>query len=132
MPAVTLDGTTQTTNAAINQVTVVDARGLNVGWSLTAQLDGPLTNENWTLGGVNAEIAETNLLMQNQLCSIVDGPGATVVPGTAGTLDSPVTVCTAPVGSSGGTFTADADLELTVPASLLAGNYTGTITFIVS
>ena len=52
--------------------------------------------------------------------------------GAAGTPDSPVTVCTAAVGSSGGSFTADADLELTVPASVLAGNYTGTITFIVS
>jgi hypothetical protein len=132
IPGVQLDGTTQTTAGSINQVTVVDARGLAVGWTLTALLDGPLTNENWTLSGVNAEIPASNMLLQNQSCTIVDGPGSTVVPGSAGTLDSPVTVCTSPVGSSGGTFTADADLDLTVPASVLAGNYSGTITFVIS
>jgi hypothetical protein len=132
LPGVQLDGTTQTAPGAINQVTVVDARGLAVGWALTAQLDGPLTNENWTLSGVNAEIPAVNLLMENQVCTIVDAPGSTVVVGAAGTLDSPVTLCSSPVGSSGGTFTADADLALTVPASVLAGNYSGTITFVLS
>ena len=139
MTPVDLDGTTQTSTGSINEVTVIDARGLPLDWSLTAQLAGPLTNGNTLLTGPNKQIQASNLSAHNLDCQVVDGNTDGGVADTfegdlvVDTLDQAVTLCTAAAATgNGGTFTANADLELIVPASVYYGTYTGTINFIVA
>ena len=81
MSPITLNGSNQTTTGAINQVTVLDARGGPIPWSLTAQLGGDLTNGNGALSGPNAVIDDALLKITP---SCVTAPGSSNTPPTAG------------------------------------------------
>ena len=57
-------------------------------------------------------------------------PDAT--PTAGGNFGSPVTLCTAAVGQSGGTFLYNATYTLTIPESVYAGNYIGSVQYTVA
>ncbi len=133
MTAITLNGSDQSTTGDIEQVTVLDARGGPIAWSLSAQLDGDLTNGNGTLTGPNAVIDDALLKITP---SCVTATGSSNSPPTAGgaaqALNAPAAICSAVAGQNTGSFLVDGDLDLTVPSTTYAGTYTGTINFIVS
>ncbi|MGA4543044.1 hypothetical protein ACPA54_23940 [Uniformispora flossi] len=122
--SVTLNGEAQTVKANLNQVTVVDARGGSLGWSLTGSMTD-LVAANGT-----DKIPAGNLAWTPS-CAAGAGSLSTVVNGTAVPLSSaPATLCsvTADGKTSGGRFTAGAEVSLTTPKFATAGAYTGTLT----
>ena len=132
MSAITLNGSDRSTTGAIEQVTVLDARGGPIAWSLTAQLDGDLTNGNSALTGPNAVIDDA-LLEITPTCATAPGSSnADPADGAGGSLEVARAVCSAVSGQNTGSFLVDGDLDLTVPSTTYAGTYTGTINFIVS
>ena len=137
MSAVQLNGKPQTSTGTLNQLTVVDARGLPLPWTLTAQLAGPLQNTTppapTTGTEGNNRIEADQMTLQDQSCAVVfGGDYSATTAGTAGTLDGTVTVCQAAVGASGGTFSANANLSLNVNPDIYVGSYTGTINFLLA
>ncbi|GGV18432.1 hypothetical protein GCM10010182_44790 [Actinomadura cremea] len=125
---VTLDGTRQTATGSLKRVDVIDARGGTTGWSLT----GTLTDFAAPAG---TKIPAGNLSW-TPACTAAPGSSA-VTPGSAGPLDATTaaTLCSAPGGAgqiTGGTFTAGADLNLTVPPATGAGRYTAVLTLTLS
>ncbi|MEU8140022.1 hypothetical protein [Streptodolium elevatio] len=121
----TLNGEAQRLTAPLNQVTVVDARGGNNGWTLTGAMTDlvaangtdkiPAGNVSWTPS-----------------CAALPGSLSTVTSGSTGPLGSTAaTLCSQsadPAKATGGKFTADAELALTTPQFAAAGTYTGTLT----
>ena len=57
-------------------------------------------------------------------------PDAT--PTAGGNFGSTVTLCSASVGQSGGTFLYNATYSLTIPESVYAGNYIGSVQYTVA
>ncbi|MGW1990908.1 hypothetical protein [Embleya sp. NPDC001921] len=121
----TLNGRVQTMHAALNRVTVVDARGSELGWQLTGSVSD-LTSDRGTIPAANVAWTPS--------CAATQGSPSTVSSGSTGPIGSGATLCTqAPgAGPTGGTFTADAALALTVPAYAATGTYGGTITLTLS
>ncbi|MFC5751303.1 hypothetical protein [Actinomadura rugatobispora] len=125
---VTLNGTEQNATGSLKDVEVVDARGGTTGWSLT----GTLTDFGSAAG---TKIPAGNLSWTPRCTA---GPGAgTVTPGSAGALSTTTaaTLCRAPDGAgkiTGGTFTADAGLDLKIPPTTGAGRYTAILTLTLS
>ncbi|UGQ14066.1 WxL domain-containing protein [Yinghuangia sp. ASG 101] len=121
----TLNGTAQTLTANLNQVTVTDSRGGNLGWSLTGTMTD-LVAANGTDKIPAGNIAWT------PSCAAAPGSLSSVTNGTPGPLGtSAATLCAQapdPAAATGGEFTADAGLTLTTPAFAAAGTYTGTLT----
>ncbi|UGQ14063.1 hypothetical protein LO772_10920 [Yinghuangia sp. ASG 101] len=120
----TLNGTEQTLNADLNQVTVTDARGGKLGWSLTGTMTD-LVAANGT-----GSIPAGNIAWTPSCAALPDSPSP-VASGTPGPLGSTAaTLCSvaAADGTTGGKFTADAELALKTPAFAAAGTYTGTLT----
>ncbi|MDI2124898.1 hypothetical protein [Yinghuangia seranimata] len=122
---VTLNGTVQQVKAPLNQITVVDARGGTLGWSLTGTMTDlvaangvdkiPAGNISWVPA---CAAAPTSL-----------SPVTTGSPGPLGT--TAVTLCgqNPDTGkATGGRFTADAELTLSTPEFAAAGTYGGTLT----
>jgi hypothetical protein len=122
MDPLTLNGTDQTSTGALNQVTVVDARGNLGGWTLT----GAVTD--LTAGaGANLTIP-ADQVSWTPACSAVSGNPAEVVAGSAGAIPTNGALCTAAAGGGGGTFHGDAGISVAVASSKGAGTYTGTLT----
>ncbi|MYW04531.1 hypothetical protein [Streptomyces sp. SID3343] len=122
----TLNGRTQTANAALNRVTVVDARGSDLGWQLTGTVSD-LTSETGTIPAANVAWTPS--------CAAAEGSPSTVTSGSTGPIGSGATLCSvAPgtAGPTGGRFTAAAELALTVPAFAKPGSYTATLTLTLS
>jgi len=124
----TLNGEEQQLNANLNQVTVVDARSGNLGWSLTGTMTDLTAPEGGTIPAGN--------VTWTPACAASEGSPSAVVTGTAGPLGATAaTLCsqtadgTAPTG---GHFTADAGLTLTTPAFVTPGAYAGTLTLSLS
>ncbi|WP_436775524.1 WxL domain-containing protein [Yinghuangia sp. YIM S09857] len=120
----TLNGQAQTLNGSLNQVTVVDARGGNLGWSLT----GTMTD---LVAGNGTDKIPAGNISWTPSCAASPGSISTVTSGTPGALGSaPSTLCTQAADSktTGGSFTADAAMKLTTPEFAAAGTYTGTLT----
>ncbi|GAA4982418.1 hypothetical protein GCM10023205_59820 [Yinghuangia aomiensis] len=121
---VTLNGEAQTVKANLNQVTVTDARGGTLGWSLTGSMTD-LVAANGT-----DKIPAGNLAWTPS-CAAGAGSLSTVTHGTAGPLSSAAsTLCSVAADgkTSGGRFTADAEVALTTPKFGASGGYTGTLT----
>ncbi|MCF2530553.1 WxL domain-containing protein [Yinghuangia soli] len=122
--AVTLNGEAQTAKADLNRVTVLDTRGGNLGWSLTGTMTD-LTAAN----GVD-KIPAGNIAWTPS-CAASAASLNPVADGSPGPLGATAaTLCSAaPTGATtGGKFTADAELVLTTPKFAAAGAYTGTLT----
>jgi hypothetical protein len=155
LPSVTLNGTEQTATAAANTIYVSDNRGdPTVGWTLTTFMvpTSATIQPNATCNGLadaavfcnssvgsnaansNGQIAASNLSISAPNCAVFAGnlnPSPTA--GAGGAYGgSPIELCSAVAGQSGGTFTMDASFTLTIPASTYAGTYFGTVEYLVS
>jgi len=124
----TLNGQEQELSANLNQVTVVDARSGNLGWSLTGTMTDLTAPEGGTIPAGNVSWTPACAASENSPSAVVTG-SAGPLGGTAATLCS-----AAPDGAAttGGTFTADAGLKLTTPAFVTPGAYAGTLTLSLS
>jgi len=124
----TLNGQEQELSANLNQVTVVDARSGNLGWSLTGTMTDLASPEGGKIPAGNVSWTPA--------CAASENSPSEVVTGSAGPLGATAaTLCSAaPDGSAttGGTFTADAGLKLTTPAFVAPGAYAGTLTLSLS
>ncbi|MGA4543042.1 hypothetical protein ACPA54_23930 [Uniformispora flossi] len=121
---VTLNGEAQTVKANLNQVTVTDARGGTLGWSLTGSMTD-LVAANGT-----DKIPAGNLAWTPS-CAAGAGSLSAVANGVASPLSSSASMLcsvTADGKTSGGKFTADAEVFLTTPKFGAAGGYSGTLT----
>jgi hypothetical protein len=154
-PDITLNGLQQTTTGAGHTLYVSDNRGdPTVGWTLTASFVatpiGAGSNTNASCAGViafcnadvgahaldlsgNGQINKANLAISSIGCAAHAGnlnPAATA--GAGGNFGSTQTICTAAATQSGGTFDVTKTYTLTIPSSVYAGNYWGTVEFLVS
>jgi hypothetical protein len=160
LPAITLNGLEQTTQGAGSTLYVSDNRGDPAGtWTLTAtmvasQTGGAGQNPNASCAGIvafcngnvgsnalnvatngskNGQISAANLLVAPTACGAHVGnlnPAGTL--GAGGTMSAVRTICTASVGQSGGTFDVTKNYTLTIPSSVYAGTYWGTVEYTVS
>lgn len=151
LPVIRLSGYLQTTSAPANTIYVSDNRGNPVvGWSLTTYMVAT-TGTNPSCAGVvgfcdqsighlartpNGRIPATNLSIRSPRCGVYTG-NLNPVPtaGTGGsysTRPGALTLCAASAGESGGTFTMGTKFTLTVPPSVYAGQYLGTVEYLVS
>jgi hypothetical protein len=122
---VTLNGKPQTMDGKLNQVIVQDFRGGQLGWELTGRITDFTSDRGAGIPGAQ--------LSWTPGCAVVnpDSPSP-VLTGTGGAV-SGARLCgmpaqTTPGKPSGGEFSADADLSLSVPGFQLAGTYTATLT----
>lgn len=151
LPQIKLNGTTQKRTAPANTIYVSDNRGSpKVGWSLTTFMvastggnhacKGMAAFCNQTIGGnaksPNGHIPAKDLAISAPKCDVDKGnlnPKPTS--GKAGHFNqSPgaLTLCTAAISQSGGTFTMNTNFTLTVPAAIYAGRYVATIEYLVT
>lgn len=107
-------------------IEVRDTRRNMPGWNLTVtgshMIDGLET------------ISVRNMGIEPKGVRVIAGPGEGIVLGPiAAFLDTnqPLVVATAQAGSGVGVFEIDCDLFLTVPANIVAGDYSGELTFTV-
>jgi hypothetical protein len=155
-PIIQLNGLQQTTQGNGSTLYVSDNRGdPTVGWTLTASMvptpsgpSNPNGNPNASCNGLadfcnasvgthatdpNGQIAAGNLSIGSITCVPHTGnlnPAAT--PGAGGSFASTQTICTAAATQSGGTFDVTKTYTLVIPSSVYAGNYWGTVEYLVS
>ncbi|WP_093611624.1 WxL domain-containing protein [Streptomyces indicus] len=117
-------GEQSTATSALNTVTVTDGRGHNIGWSLTATLTDLRTAHGAT---IPAESVRWKPKCAGQPGSV--GRPKAGTPGPLGPQAS--SLCTmghhARTPMTGGKFTADAQLTLTVPGFVPPGEYEATL-----
>lgn len=91
-------------------------------------------------GAHDGQIAPSYLAVTNITCA-ADSTGAAInppnlnpdaTPTAGGNFAGPVTLCAASTGQSGGTFLFNATYTLTIPESVYAGNYFGTVQYTVA
>jgi len=151
LPPVSLDGQWQSESAPSNTLYVTDNRGdASVGWSVSAYMEPSPDNPNALCAGfagfcntsagsgaasTDAVIAADDFSIANVGCS--PGPGntsPTPLAGSGGAFPNgpgAVALCTAPAGSSAGTFNIAATYSLQVPPWIYAGQYEATIEILV-
>jgi hypothetical protein len=133
MSPIVLNGDQQTSTGAIKNVTVLDARGSLVGWTVIATMTDltdsptpalhhsiPASNMSWT------PACALNTPTSGAISDITTGAPAALSNTVAATL------CTAVPGGGGGTFVGSSPLSLIVPASIAAASYSSVITFTVT
>ena len=132
LPAVTLNGTDQTTSAPLNALTVSDERGTSLGWNLIGQSTDfsgpngakiPVADLGWA---PTASVVTGTLPGDPTQAASTVTAGATVPAGMG--LGTAKTLCSSPAGSSTGAFTCGGLLTLGIPANSRAGTYTATLT----
>jgi hypothetical protein len=141
-----LNGHVQTRTGDLNQVTVTDTRGTNVGWTLTGQLEGDFVNgtpgnENGNTFATGVEpnshnkIPASNLSWTPSVSLAVptDGLPGDVAPGSATALSKSAakTLAIAALGGGGGTWQADASLSLVVPSYVNKGTYSAILDLVL-
>lgn len=132
MDDITLNGHDQTSGGNIQKLTVTDPRGSLAGWTVISTLtdisDGTSTT-NHVIPASKMSASGISCLPQ-----AASGNAGEATAGGGGAFDTvtPLTLCTAGAGGGGGTFDIDAVLSLLVPASVHAGSYTGTMTFLIT
>lgn len=136
---VTLDGTTQTTTAAVTATTLTDPTGTGAGWQVNLQAS------DFTLDDINKALAVANggtgILPASSLAlgavtiAIVDAGStaiANIVNISQGKIDTTagINILSAPLNEGMGTYTVSMDpMTLTLlPATAYAGTYTSTVT----
>ncbi|MEI8238380.1 MAG: fibronectin type III domain-containing protein [Actinomycetota bacterium] len=114
----------------LNQVTVLDARDVDSGWTLNATMSaftqGSVTFSGNHLGW-NPQVTHQSGNTFGEY-SMTAAAGSAVQPMGAG-LGTSQTLATAPVGHGLGIAQLDARLELLLPIWVKSGAYTGTLTF---
>lgn len=147
LPAATLDGMGQITQAPANTTYITDDRGTSAGWSLSAYLLPTAGNPNpgcagyagfcnasVTSSSANAQIPASDFSVSNISCTTA--PGNTNPEPTAGTAsqfpngEGAVSLCTAASGASSGTFDLNATYSLAIPSSVYAGTYQATVEYL--
>ncbi|HKT04335.1 MAG TPA: WxL domain-containing protein [Rugosimonospora sp.] len=131
---ITLNGTPQTVTGSMNQITVADLRGSTIGWTLNA------TATQFT-GSTGGSIPASSLTI-TPACGPdtagLAGAGTTSFPSTvtagpSAAMGTAVALCSTPAlpagQVTGGVFDVTGNLSLALPAYLLSGTYTNTITF---
>lgn len=125
---IVLSGVVQHSTGALNPITVVDDRGILVGWTVTGTLAGDFANANPIGSPLNNTIPASNLQWTPSVALAAPDSGVLdqITVGDAHTLSKTegTTLCAAPTGGGGGSFTCGAALDLTVPASIALGTYT--------
>ncbi|MFI5935294.1 HtaA domain-containing protein [Actinoplanes sp. NPDC051494] len=121
----------QTATGNLNAVTVSDLRGTNAGWDLVGQVTDftsaaggsvPAENLGWT---PTATVAGSSLKAADGVRNAV-AAGGPVAPGSG--LGTSRTLCSAETGSSLGSSTCGAALNLGIPESSAAGEYSAVLT----
>ncbi|MET9222559.1 hypothetical protein ABZX65_27900 [Streptomyces sp. NPDC003300] len=119
-----LTGRSQTATSALNTVTVVDSRGVDLGWSLTGTLTDLTSGQN---------TIPASAVRWTPDCVRGSQSVGTPAPGTPGPLGSTAaTLCqlTAAGGEKvvGGTVKVNADMDLRLPAVTAPGDYSAILT----
>ncbi|WP_281896559.1 HtaA domain-containing protein [Micromonospora humidisoli] len=122
----------QVTTGALNAATVADLRGTNAGWSLVGQVSDFASTTGGTIAADNLGWTPSATVGTDGLAGTpgVVTPGAPAAPGAG--LGTARALCTSATGASNGTFTCGAELQLGVPASALAGDYSAVLTLTLS
>lgn len=129
LQSITLNGKPQTMTGSMNQVAVQDFRGGTTGWALTGKVTDFTSDTGGTIPAAN--------LSWTPKCAVSDPASpSTVTSGPAGGVTQNPTLCSQAAKSAGqvtgGQFTADAGVSLSVPAYQLAGNYSAILTLSLS
>ena len=153
-PSITLDGSPHTSTGNGSTLFVADNRGdPTVGWTLQASMVatpiGAGSNTNPSCSGViafcnanvgthaldasgNGQISKSNLSIGNIACPAHTGnPNPAATAGAGGSFASTQQICSATAGQSGGSFDVTKTYSLTIPPSVFAGTYWGTVEFLV-
>jgi len=131
---ITLNGRPQTATGSMNQITVADFRGSNLGWTLNAEATAFSGAKGGTIPASSLTVAPACVADPAGLAAagLTSFP-STVTAGPAAAMGSAVTLCSTPARASdevtGGVFDVNGDLSLAVPAYQLADTYLNTITF---
>jgi hypothetical protein len=145
MTDITLNGLAQTTSHAANPIYVSDDRGdPSSGWSLSAYMVATPSNTNSACSAVkafcdqsagsgtgNAVIPASDLALSTPVCADYTGTTNPVTSAVSGNLGSPLGLCSAAAGTSGGTFSMNTNFTLTIPPTVFAGQYYGTVEYLV-
>ncbi|MYW02120.1 WxL domain-containing protein [Streptomyces sp. SID3343] len=117
----------QTMTGKLNTVTVKDLRGGSAGWTLT----GSVTDFTSDAGGT---IPADNFTWKPKAAKADEKSKGAPVAGSEGTIGSGATLASVPqtATGTGGSFAADADIDLKVPAYQSAGDYSATLTLSIS
>jgi len=117
----TLNGQDQAVTGDIYTVTVVDARGNSLGWTLNAELTD---FNNTTPAGVGDNTIENTSVTLTPACADASGGSSGLATaGGASTMGGAITLCSSAAGVGGGTWDVDAQIDFTYPASQNAGAY---------
>jgi hypothetical protein len=133
---ITLNGKPQTVTGNLNQVVVSDFRGSTLGWTLNATASA---FKGSTGGSIPASAMTVTPACGNDAAGLAAAGltsfPSTVAAGPAAAMGSQVTLCSAqgtsttPPTVTGGVFDVTGGLSVALPAYMLAGTYTDTITF---
>lgn len=148
---ITLNGLQQTVTNTGQTLYVSDNRGdPTVGWTLTASMvaTSPSLNTNSACTGIiafcnasvsthasnpNGQISASRLAISSIACTPHAGNlNVAATAGLGGNFSSTQTICSAAIGESGGTFDVTKSYTLTIPSSVYAGTYWGTVEYLVS
>jgi hypothetical protein len=118
--------TASTVSGSLGPVKVTDTRTLGLGWT------AKVSSASFTGSGLTV-IPKSSVTYISGTATATSGV-VTPVPGPAlgVTLDAQKTAFSASVGIAGGTVTWNPTIRVALPVSVLAGNYSGTITHSVS
>ena len=112
----------------VPQATVVDLRGTNGGWDLTAQVTDFVNQGQPTATIPGAELGWFPSAVRLGGSGSVSAGGYVASGTTPGGLADGVTLCSAPAGGSAGTFICEASLFLRIPDTTLPGDYAAALT----
>jgi hypothetical protein len=135
-PAVNADHNIQSATAQSTSIEVNDLSASDAGWNVTVVssalvgTSGPALSLDGTIAGNNLSVASYGALavVSTDTVGVVSG----IAPGTPGTIGTPITLLTAPVGYGVGDYTQAFNVGLSMPADSLAGDYAGTLTVTIA
>ena len=134
--AVSADHNIQSATDQLTSIEVNDLSASNAGWNVTVVssalvgTSGPALSLDGTIAGSNLSVASYGTLAVASGDTV--GVTSNIVPGTPGTIGTPIILLKAPVGSGVGDYTQAFNVGLSMPADSLAGDYAGTLTVTIA